>query len=131
MFRLRPRRYLTVEAALHLEVSCDSRGRIFTVTEMSGSGSSAGLPARLRLPVAFEVEALDGGVGTIDEATRLADAGLLVVGTGRSIFGKTVLLPVAVVTRVDVNEEKVFVERTKAEIEHAPRFDDVGDPDTN
>jgi ribosomal 30S subunit maturation factor RimM len=81
--------------------------------------------------VGFEVEALDGGGGTIDEATRVADAGMLVVDTGRSIFGKTVLLPVAVVTRVDVDEAKVFVKRTKDEIKHAPRFDYIGDPDTN
>lgn len=81
--------------------------------------------------IGFEVEALDGGVGTIDGATRVADASLLVVDTGRSIFAKTVLLPVADVMRVDVDEEKVFVKRTKDEIKHPSRFDYIGDPDTN
>ena len=39
------------------------------------------------------------------------------------IFGRKVLLPVGVVERVDHDEEKVYVDRTKDQIKEAPEFD--------
>src|SRR5678815_397208 len=71
----------------------------------------------------FEVEAVDGSIGKVDEATYDADAGFVVVDTGPWIFGKKVLLPAGLVERVDRAEEKVYVNRTKDEIEGAPEFD--------
>jgi PRC-barrel domain len=71
----------------------------------------------------FEVEAVDGSIGKVDEATYDADASFLVVDTGPWIFGKKVLLPAGLVDRVDRAEEKVYVDRTKDEIEQAPEFD--------
>ena len=65
--------------------------------------------------VGYNVEAVDGGIGKIDEATYEAGSSV-VVDTGPWIFGKKVMLPASVVTRVDVDEETVFVSRTKDEI---------------
>src|SRR6266540_1751107 len=71
----------------------------------------------------FSVEALDGGIGKIDEASFDVGAGYLVVDTGPWIFGKKVLLPAGVVDRVDLDGETVFVHRSKDEIKNAPEFD--------
>ena len=54
--------------------------------------------------IGYSVEATDGGIGKIDDAT--GD-----------------LLPAGVVERVDLDEETVFVNRTKDEIKNAPEFD--------
>jgi hypothetical protein len=72
----------------------------------------------------YSVEATDGGIGKIDEATYEAGGSYLVVDTGPWIFGKKVLLPAGVVDRVDPDTETVFVNRTKDEIKNAPEFDE-------
>jgi hypothetical protein len=71
----------------------------------------------------FDVEAADGSIGKVDEATQDVGESYLVVDTGTWIFGKKVLLPAGLVERVDRDEEKIWVDRTKDEIEHAPEFD--------
>jgi hypothetical protein len=70
----------------------------------------------------FSVEARDGGIGKIDEATDEAGRGHLIVDTGPWIFGKKVMLPAGVVERVDLDSETVFVNRSKDEIKNAPEF---------
>src|SRR5829696_10358633 len=72
----------------------------------------------------FKVEASDGSIGKIDEASREVGAGYLVVDTGPWIFGKKVMLPAGVIRDVDLDTETVFVERTKDEIKNAPEFDE-------
>jgi len=71
----------------------------------------------------FDVEAVDGSIGKVDEATQDAGESYIVVDTGVWIFGKNVLLPAGTVERVDRDDEKVYVDRTKDEIENAPEFD--------
>jgi hypothetical protein len=73
--------------------------------------------------VGFEIEATDGSIGKIDEATGELGRSQLIVDTGPWIFGKKVLLPAGVVDRVDLDAETVFVNRTKDEIKNAPEFD--------
>jgi len=73
----------------------------------------------------FGVEALDGSIGKIDEATYEENAHGLVVDTGPWIFGKKNVLPAGVIERVDANEGKVYVSRTKDQIKDSPRFDDT------
>lgn len=73
--------------------------------------------------VGFHVEATDGGIGKIDEASEEASRSLLVVDTGPWIFGKKVLVPAGIVERVDLDGETVYVNRTKDEIKNAPEFD--------
>lgn len=71
----------------------------------------------------FDVEATDGSIGTVDEATLDVGAGYLVVDTGTWIFGKKVLLPAGLVAAVHREDGKVFVELTKDEIKDAPEYD--------
>src|SRR4051812_46856436 len=68
----------------------------------------------------FDVEATDGHIGKIDEATMAAGATCLVVDTGFWIFGHKRMLPGGVVRAVDVDERKVFVDMSKDEIKGAP-----------
>jgi hypothetical protein len=72
----------------------------------------------------FKVEALDGGIGKVDEATYDAGGSFLVVDTGPWIFGKKVLLPAGVIRDMDLDTETVFVDRTKEQIKNAPEFDE-------
>ena len=72
----------------------------------------------------YEVEAIDGSIGKIDDATLETDSGHIVVDTGPWIFGKKVMLPAGVLKSVDHADEKVFVNRTKDEIKNSPEFDD-------
>ena len=71
----------------------------------------------------FDVEAVDGAIGSVDEATLEVGESYLVVDTGKWIFGKKVLLPAGLVDNVDRDEETVHVGRTKEEIKAAPEFD--------
>lgn len=72
----------------------------------------------------FTVEAPDGKIGVVDQATWDEAFGYVVVNTGPSIFGKQVLLPGGVVRRLDLDNETVFVGRTRDEILDAPAFDE-------
>ena len=81
--------------------------------------------------VGYGVEAIDGSIGKIDDATLETDSGHIVVDTGQWIFGKKVMLPVGVLTTVDHKDEKVLVNRTKDEIKNAPEFDDSMRNDEN
>ena len=72
----------------------------------------------------YSVEATDGGIGKIDEATNEVGSSYLVVDTGPWIFGKKVLLPAGVIERVDRDDETVYVNRSKDEIKDAPEFDE-------
>jgi hypothetical protein len=71
----------------------------------------------------FEVEAIDGGIGKVDEAMDEAGASYVLIDTGPWIFGKKVMLPAGIVDHVDLDEQKVYVNRTKDEIKSAPEFD--------
>ena len=72
----------------------------------------------------FKVEARDGNIGKIDEATYEVGGSYAVVDTGPWIFGKKVMLPAGVIQRIDPEEEKVHVNLTKDEIKDAPEFDE-------
>jgi hypothetical protein len=72
----------------------------------------------------YSVEATDGGIGKIDEATNEVGSSYIVVDTGSWIFGKKVMLPAGVIDRVDRDDETVYVNRTKDEIKDSPEFDD-------
>jgi hypothetical protein len=73
----------------------------------------------------YGVEALDGSIGKVDEATYEAGSSQLVIDTGPWIFGKKVMLPAGVVSKIDTEDERVHVNRTKEQIKNAPEFDDT------
>jgi hypothetical protein len=74
----------------------------------------------------YGVEALDGSIGKIDEATYDVGSSYIVVDTGPWIFGKKVMLPAGVIERIEMENEKVFLDRTKDEIKNAPELDERG-----
>jgi hypothetical protein len=71
----------------------------------------------------YDVEALDGSVGKIDEASFEVAAGYLVVDTGWWIFGKKRIVPVGVVTDIDDQHRQVFVRCSKDELRAAPDYE--------
>ena len=72
----------------------------------------------------FSVEALDDGIGKVDDATYEAGGSFIVVDTGPWIFGKKVMLPAGTIRDIDLDSETVFVNLTKDEIKNAPEFDE-------
>ena len=74
--------------------------------------------------IGYSVEATDGSIGKIDDATNETGASYVVVDTGPWIFGKHVLLPAGVIDRVDHESKTVYVNRTKDEIKNSPEWDD-------
>ena len=71
----------------------------------------------------YDVEATDGHIGKVDEATYEESASCLVVDTGFWIFGKKRMIPAGVVQRIDPEDKRVYVNMTKAEIKNAPDYD--------
>ena len=72
----------------------------------------------------FTVEAVDGDIGKIDDATDDVGGSYVIVDTGPWIFGKKVMLPAGVISDVDADAQTVFVNRTKDQIKNAPEFDE-------
>ena len=77
----------------------------------------------------YEVDATDGRIGKIDEASQAVGQAHLVVDTGFWIFGKKRLIPAGVVERVDHTDRTVYVTMTKEQIKSAPDFDPDGRDD--
>ena len=71
----------------------------------------------------FDVVALDGDIGKIDEATYDVGESYIVVDTGPWIFGRKIVVPARAIVRLDIPDEKVFLRLTKDQIEHSPEFD--------
>jgi hypothetical protein len=76
----------------------------------------------------YSVEALDGKIGKVSDASNEVGACYIVVDTGPWIFGKKVILPAGVIDRVDPDTETVFVDRAKDEIKNAPPFAESTQP---
>ncbi|MFE9629415.1 PRC-barrel domain-containing protein [Streptomyces sp. NPDC006463] len=70
----------------------------------------------------YKVEAVDGSIGKVDKHSDEVGDAYLVVDTGVWIFGKEVLLPASTVIRIEPNDEKIYVDRTKEQIKNAPEF---------
>ena len=73
----------------------------------------------------YGVEATDGSIGKVDDANNEVGQSYLIVDTGPWIFGKKVMLPAGVIERIDGDDEKVYVNRTKDQIKNAPEYDDA------
>ncbi|HEY6741881.1 MAG TPA: PRC-barrel domain containing protein [Lapillicoccus sp.] len=83
---------------------------------LSGTGTWADL-------VGYEVEATDGHIGKIDEATYEVGSSYVVVDTGPWIFGSKVMLPAGTIDRLDRSNRRAYVACSKDEIARAPKFD--------
>ena len=73
----------------------------------------------------FEVDATDGKIGTVDEATNEAGRGVLVVDTGFWIFGKKRMIPAGLITGIDPEARKVQLGVTKQQVKEAPDYDEL------
>jgi hypothetical protein len=73
----------------------------------------------------YTIAAEDGDIGRVDSASYEVGSAYLVVDTGPWIFGRKVMLPAGVVERIDTEERKVYVDRTKEQIKDAPDYDEM------
>jgi hypothetical protein len=74
--------------------------------------------------VGFDVEATDGHIGKVDEASTETSRHYMVVDTGFWIFGKKRLVPAGVVSQIDYPGRNLFVSMTKDQIKDAPDYDE-------
>jgi hypothetical protein len=75
--------------------------------------------------VGFGVEASDGEIGTVDEATYETSRSYIAVDTGPAP-GKRVVVPAGLIGRIDFEGKRLLVDSTKDEIESAPECDGRG-----
>lgn len=73
--------------------------------------------------IGYTVEATDGSIGKIDEASIDTGSSSIVVDTGFWIFGKKRVLPAGVVKQINDTDQKVFVSCSKNDVKNAPDYD--------
>jgi len=71
----------------------------------------------------YDVEATDGSIGNVDQATNDVSNAYIVVDTGFWIFGKKRLIPAGAISSVVHDDKKVHVAMTKDQIKGAPDYD--------
>ena len=71
----------------------------------------------------YDVEATDGSIGNVDQATNDVSNAYVVVDTGFWIFGKKRLIPAGAISSVVHDDKKVHVAMTKDQIKGAPDYD--------
>jgi hypothetical protein len=74
----------------------------------------------------YHVEAIDGELGKVDPATFEVDGNMIIVDTGPLVFGRKVVLPVGTIERIDTEEKRIYVDRTKDDLKDAPEYDPSG-----
>jgi hypothetical protein len=89
-------------------------------SEAGGGAGRQGTPDLVN----FDVEASDGSVGKVLDATYEAGESCLIVQTGSTLLGRRVVLPAGVIDRIDHDGKTIHVGRTKDEIKGAPEFDE-------
>ena len=71
----------------------------------------------------YDVEATDGSIGKVDDATDDLSGSYVVVDVGFWIFGRQRLIPAGAVTGVDHDSKTITVSMTKDQIKDAPDYD--------
>ena len=71
----------------------------------------------------FDVQARDGSIGEVDEATNDVGRQYIVVDTGPWIFGRKVVIPASFIETVDTDNRKVVLDLTKDQIKNSPEYD--------
>lgn len=74
--------------------------------------------------VGYDVEAVDGAIGEVSEASYDDGASYVVVDTGPWLVGKRVMLPAVTVHRLDHGAGRVWLNQTKKQVLNAPDFDE-------
>ncbi|MCW7941248.1 hypothetical protein AAW14_04005 [Streptomyces hygroscopicus] len=86
-------------------------------TYQPGTGHSEGQDL-----TGFTVEARDGIVGHVDRQADGPGMRHLIVDTGVWVFGKSVLIPAGLVTRIDPQTRQITLACSKEEVKAAPVF---------
>ena len=81
------------------------------------------LPGTREALVGSKVEARDGSIGKVDEATPDTGRAYIVVDTGPWILGRKVVIPAGTIERIDIDDKKIFVALTKDQIKDSPEYD--------
>ena len=74
----------------------------------------------------YHVEAEDDEIGKVDPATFEAGTDAIIVDTGPLVFGRKIMIPVGAIERIDTEDKRVYVDRTKDELRDAPEYDPTG-----
>lgn len=72
--------------------------------------------------IGYDVEAIDGSIGSVDEAQHDSDDAYLIVDTGHWIFGKRRIIPARVVNQINTDRRTIFLSVTRDHIADAPDF---------
>jgi hypothetical protein len=83
----------------------------------------ADVQATRKALVGCDVQARDGSIGKVDEATEETGRAHLVVDTGPWILGRKVVIPAGTIERIDIDDQSIFVSLTKDQIKNSPEFD--------
>lgn len=67
----------------------------------------------------YQVDAVDGKVGSVTDSALDPDQSYLAVSTGK-VFGRTVLVPAGTVNHIDHSERTVYLDRTRDQVKQAP-----------
>jgi hypothetical protein len=81
------------------------------------------LPGTREALVGCDVEARDGSIGKVDEATPDTGRAYVVVDTGPWILGRKVVIPAGTIERIDVDDKRIYVALTKDQIKDSPEYD--------
>jgi hypothetical protein len=73
--------------------------------------------------VGYDVEAVDGSIGKVDQATAETGRAHIVIDTGHWIFGKKRLIPAGLVTAVDHETRTLRLSLSKDQIRAAPDYE--------
>jgi hypothetical protein len=74
----------------------------------------------------YHVEAVDGELGKVDPATFEVGGNVIIVDTGPLVFGRKLVLPVGTIERIDTDEKRIYVDRTKDDLKDSPEYDPSG-----
>jgi hypothetical protein len=74
----------------------------------------------------YHVEAVDGELGKVDRATFEVGGEVIIVDTGPLVLGRKVVLPIGTIERIDTDEKRIYVDRTKDDMKDAPEYDPSG-----
>jgi len=72
----------------------------------------------------YHVEAVDGSIGKVSQATYAMHGSYLAVDTGPWIFGRTVVIPAGIVSNIDHAGSRIYLDRTKEHVKSAPDYSD-------
>lgn len=81
--------------------------------------------------VGYDVEAVDGPIGKVDQATAETDRAHIVIDTGFWIFGKRRLVPAGLVSAVDHEARTLRLSLSKDQVRAAPDYEETLDDEAH